>query len=96
MAPQRRTGLLEIILKVEEHSINRFNVAIEWIAGAPCQIEPNERQIAHQQTAHLLIIVLLITDKILNSLWSTMLFYNLSPQVSFVYQVQTSTVHLYK
>lgn len=64
MASQRRTGLLEIILKVEEHSINRFNVAIERIAGAPCQIEPNERDKLHiNKYAHLLIIVLLITDK---------------------------------
>lgn len=46
-----------MILKVEEHSINRFNVAIEWIAGKW------ERQIAHKQTRHLLIILPLITTK---------------------------------
>ena len=64
MAPQRRAGLLEIISKVEEHSINRFNVAIERIAGAPCQIEPNERDKLHiNMQRHVLIIVLLITDK---------------------------------
>ncbi len=57
MAPQRRTGLLEIILRVEEHSINRFNVAIERIAGAPCQVEPNERDKLHINKQHMLIIM---------------------------------------
>lgn len=54
MASQKRTGLLEIISKVEEHNINRFNVAIERITGAQCQIKPNEKdtlQINKQQVS---------------------------------------------
>lgn len=53
MAPQRQSGLLEIILRVEEHSINRFNVAIERIAGAQCHIEPNESDKLHINKQHI-------------------------------------------
>ncbi len=52
-------------MRVEEHSINRFNVAIERIAGAPCQSEQNERDKLRFNKQHVIIIMLLITDQYL-------------------------------
>lgn len=34
----KQVCLLEIISGVEEHGINRFNVAIQWIGGVLCEV----------------------------------------------------------